>query len=532
MRRAFLLGFVMLAGCQEYELENKVDSNATPLPAIEVDPLLLDFWLVSAGDTEILEFTVANVGEGNLFIDNTELTGTEAFTLVDNKISYILDPGDSRTVEVAFSPLSPEAVTGSVVILSDDPDRPEEVVELLGAGRTPLLQISPDDHNFGRTEIPCGDEVELTLQNVGNDDLVIDSFDYVQDGQFALRGTPTLPVTLVPGAYTNFWVDWLPQFAGTTEAALNVDSNDPRGLVSAIQRGRPFHIGGDSDTFTAPVDPPVDILFAVDQSCSMDDDAVSLAANFSTFITAIGAETSGWNLGVVTFDHGCFNNGILEANTSNVQTLFDEAVGLGEGINIQDTERLFKLVDRALQQTSPGACNEGFLRPNAVLHIIVVSDEPERSPSQASAWTWDYWVNRFETSVSSPSLLTISGVVDLNGCNDGADGYLQAIQATGGEALPIGQNPHVIGTPPDTEWVCDDVDWATHASTLAQASLTFLNNFPLSKDADVNSIQVEINGVPLTTGWTYDPVANAVVLDDAVPGSTVDVSYDLAAVCP
>ena len=54
---------------------------------------------------------------------------------------------------------------------------------------------------------------------------------------------------------------------------------------------------------------PSDIIFAVDQSCSMDDDAANLASNFSSFIGQLSNYSNDWQIMVVNDDNGCTNLG-------------------------------------------------------------------------------------------------------------------------------------------------------------------------------------------------------------------------------
>ncbi len=502
-------------GCSEYGLGQDWPRNDVGDPIIEVQPLLLDFWTASSGETLMLPFEVRNVGSARLDVTELVLSGHSSFTLVDEFSELLLQPGEGAEIEVAFTPLEAGELTGRIDVMSTDPLTPTVPVDMLGEGLVPFLVITPQTYDFGTADIPCGDSVELRLQNTGSDTLVVDALDYVSDGQLQLREPVDSQPVLVPGAWTTVWVDFMPALPGTTAGSLDVSSNDPRGVVSAVQTGTPLSMGTGSDTFVVPANPAVDVLFAIDQSCSMDDDAASLAANFSVFIDEIAAVTSNWHLGVVTLDDGCFNDGVLTTSTANLADTFATAVVEGTDTEVQNDEALFQLVDRSLVQTVPGSCNAGFLRPGAGLHVIVVSDEPERSPEYAAAWTWDHWMDRFELVPSSPVLLTVSGVVDLDDCNEGASGYEEAIDHTGGEKLSI------CGT-----------DWAASASALAAASLTYSLSFPLSDVPAPGSLMVSVGGSAVTAGWVYDPALNAVIFESLDPAAELEITYELASSCP
>lgn len=503
-----------LLGCSETGLQVLQKKVAAAWPAIAVSPTRLDFWEVASGEAVTLPFTVTSVGEVALQVEAIRLEGTGSFTLVDGAEGFDLLPGESREIDVVFAPTAPGEQSAVATVISDDAEQPEVDVDLVGDGHVPSLVITPDPWAFGALPLGCADSVTLTLQNVGAVDLTIDAWDYTGEG-FTFVPVRTPPLSLAPYAYTTGVVTFSPSVEGAGEGALAVVSDDPRGVVTAIQTGEGIGAGSGLDHFVTEADPPVDVLFAIDRSTSMDDDAAGLAAAFSTFIDRMSAVTTGWHIGVVTTDGGCFNGGVLDSETADLASVFGDAVVFGDDREIVYDEALFQLVDAALGETGTGDCNGGFLRDDALLHVIVVSDEPERSEEEASVWTWDWFLPRFLGYVTSPSLLVVSGIVDTEGCNEGADGYAEAIAATGGEPLSI----------------CAG-DWADRLATLADASLAYTWSFPLSQEPVPASIVVTVDGVVLAGGWTYDASANVVVIETLSPGAEIDVAYELASACP
>jgi len=508
--------FALAAGCSDYGFGGVQDvAGAEHAPVIEVEPAFLDFWDAASGEVVVRTFTARNLGDALLEVDSLALGGGASFTLVDDPAPFDLEPGASRAVDVAFTPLAPASVEGQALVYSSDPERPEVPVDLLGEGRVPWLEITPDPYDFGAAQVGCPLEVVLTLQNIGEEDLHVEALDYAGEG-LALAAAPALPLTLAPGAFTDVRVAFDPVSEGPHAGALRATSDDPRGPIEANQSGDGVAGATGEDAFTAGEDQPVDILFAVDQSCSMDDDSARLASNFGDFIADVGAVTTGWQVGVVTLDDGCFNHGVLRSDTGDLEALFADAVTLGEDEAITDDEALLQLAERAAGLSAVGACNEGFLRPGSPLHVVVVSDEPERSAEQAAAWTWDHWVEALAALAPAPELLTISGVVDVGGCGEGDAGYAEAIDATGGERLDL----------------CEE-DWSAHVAALAAASLEALSVFELSDTPAEGSVTVEVDGAAVETGWAYEAALNAVIFDAPVSGgSSVVVRYALLTDCP
>lgn len=506
---AFTLPFALLA-CSENGFV-KADETQVGDGKINVEPLELDFGQLAAGEQAIQTFTISNIGVGDLTVTNLQLEGA-SYTVLTDLSNFVLPAGASETVDVAFAPLGADSQIGSVTVLSTDNQHDAVEVDLVGHGAVPDLDISPNPYDFGTVFIGCGETQELRLENIGSDDLEITDIDFdSDDNAMELIDENDLPLTLAPGQATTVAVSFYAESVSTSRGELTVRSNDPAGDEVAVQVGEGAWAERGEDTFDIPENPPVDILFAVDQSCSMDAHAANLASNFGQLASALSAVTNNWRVGVATLQSGCFNNGIITPSTP--QAKFTEAVRMGAD-EVADTEKLFALTNTALSKTTGSGCNAGFLRPSALLHVVFVTDEWEQSGISASSW-----VANAGSYKSSDSLLKASGIVcPDSGCSwAGADGfagnYLTAIATTGGERLDI-----------------SSTNWGSTASRLAEASLDGIYNFELSEDPVESTIRVYVNGVEVTSGWWYDPSANEVRFTE-LSGGTVVVKYGVEAEC-
>jgi hypothetical protein len=349
---------------------------------------------------------------------------------------------------------------------------------------------------------------------VGSDTLIISDLDYADpDAQLSLVSSLSLPVTLEPGQETGVVVAWDPTFEVTAHGQLDVTSNDPRVVVSATQEAESIFATVTTDEFTVPVDPPVDIIFAVDQSCSMDAHATQLTTAFTGLIQQMSQVTNGWRVGVATQDTGCFNYGFFTSSTPNLTTTFGQAVTVGDELSVTNTEKLFSIALAALQKTTSGQCNTGFLRANALLHVIFVSDEYEQGTMTPASF-----VSSATAYKSSPGLFKTSGILCNPTCSN-MDGtyarYIDAVNLTGGIHLDV-----------------MSTYWSSYAQQLAAASLISINTYELSQNAAGDSIRVWVDGTEWTTGWHYDPATNEVVFDAAPPqGSNIEVEYGVLVPC-
>ncbi|MBA2321786.1 MAG: choice-of-anchor D domain-containing protein [Deltaproteobacteria bacterium] len=498
-----------LAACSENNLSSLTPDAESIFAKIEVTPELLDYGMLPDGEEAVQTFTIRNVGNAILTIEDLALDGPASFTILTELGITLLDPEATVDVDVAFTPLVEGENAGTATVFSDDPDRAAVDVTLIGWSAAPQLTMTPDPLDFGSTATSCLVSADVTLENTGLDVLVIDriAFDS-NDGAMALVDENEFPLSLDPGATTLVTVNFTPTNPDDSTGLITVTSNDPRGRIGADQLGRGEYGAEVVDEFDKPVNPPVDLLFAVDQSCSMDGHSGSLGNAFDAFITEIDNVTNDWQIGVVTRDTGCFNSGILTTATPNYQDVFSDAVAQGSDLanGFSLTEKLFQLTDNALVETD-GGCNAGFLRAGALLHVILVSDEVEQSNGN-----WSTWLNGYYPYVSDPSLLKVSSIVDINSnCGDGSGpgGYDDMALATGGLVLNV----------------CTD-DWANYTDDLAAISLGSIDEYLLSQNPNVDSLTVTVDGDVLTSGWTVDEDTNTLSFDEPLAeGAHITVEY-------
>lgn len=511
--------FLALAACgSEQNFGKAGDYAGAQGPVIEVVPPELDFGALAAGEVATGTFTILNNGpeESILEVSDIRLTGpAEGFTIVSD-IADISIPGGAPgvDVEVAFTPMGAADQVSEAVVDSNDEATPHKSVILRGEGLVPELQIDPDPYDMGTTYVGCDRDGELTLTNIGTDVLVVESLTQSGDA-FTFTNLNTLPLSLEPGASATVQLLFAPLAEDTYPSELVAVSNEPMGTRVAAQSGEGRYAGEGDDSFEVPTDPPSDIIFFVDQSCSMDDDARSLGSNFSSFISQLNTYTTDWHIIVANDDDGCNNTGVLTTATTNYVSRFETAVTSGGGTW---TEAGLTVTANAVDKTDSSECNAGFLRADALLHIIMVSDEPEQSLR-----SWDTYVNQVIAKKGDASKVKFSAVAgDVpGGCRSGSNsaepgtGYYEAVNATSGEFLSL----------------CST--WSSSVGVLADASIT-MSTFTLEQTPVPETIEVAVNGAPQTGGWNYDSGSNSIVFDPAfVPaeGDTVDVAYALLATC-
>jgi len=102
-------------------------------PGIELSATVLDFGLVSVGQSRDLALAVINTGSATLTI-NSIASNNARFTVVSPATPFTIAAGARQTVTVRFSPSAAGPQTGALSISSNDPNRPNIGVLLAGNG--------------------------------------------------------------------------------------------------------------------------------------------------------------------------------------------------------------------------------------------------------------------------------------------------------------------------------------------------------------------------------------------------------------
>jgi hypothetical protein len=495
------------AGCSEYDVHGGNDLNGSGAPDIAVQPELLDF-----GSTGTAEYVTRSVRISNLGTAPLEVTGlvvdadAGVFSVPDPDATSTIAPGDSITREVVWTPTD-EVDDGVLHIASNDGDTPDLAVPLTGRSLYAELTITPDPLVFDLLPVGCAFTAPVTLANTGFGPLTVTDVSVAGTG-YTLTSAPGWPLDIPPNAFTKVDVTFTPQVGGVDlDGDLAAASTDRRGLVTSRIVGSASAPVPHLDTFEQSDGATVDLMFFIDSSGSMNDDALNLAANFHLFLDELVAAGIDYQVMVSTEDDGCHNEEIITPLTPDPELVFGLAVNGGGG---NFYEAGLTVTANALLHTGVGQCNEGFVRPSVPVLTVQISDEKDQSPL-----TWDVLVADMQSI--APDVI-VNGVVGQSniGCASNGSGYHEAIAATGGVDLDL----------------CD-TDWGQNVLDIL-GTVTLLDSFSLQAVPVPDTIVVLVNGVT-ATGWSWDPTSNDIEFDaSSVPPeeAVIEVSYEEAPVCP
>jgi hypothetical protein len=255
-----------------------------------------------------------------------------------------------------------------------------------------------------------------------------------------------------------------------------------------------------TDVFYQKPADAVDILLVIDSSGSMRPYQQKLSENFQGFLTYFVADYIDYHIGAVSTDiessaAGQLVGPVITAETVDAAEAFADLVRVGAQGSANETG--LEAARLALTEPLVSSSNAGFLREEANLSIIFVSDEEDASPLPVNEY-----INRFfaikgqrSRSVFNASALC---VVDFTSCED--------ITTYGEESErypDIATQTHgIVGD------ICAD-DFAPIVNELSLNMSKMEDTFFLSSLPDLASMRVSVNDVeiPCDAGeWTYQLV--------------------------
>ena len=197
----------------------------------------------------------------------------------------------------------------------------------------------------------------------------------------------------------------------------------------------------DIDTYTLPpaAKRPVDVLFVIDDSCSMKNDQDALAANFDSFIGSFQTRQVDFQLGAVTTDmksptrSGRLVAPFLGSQTPELKAAFKAMVSVGtQG---SSNEQGLAAAAAALSEPLASAENAGFLRDQADLGLVFITDENDHSPITA-----DDFVAFVRGLKPDTGAITVAAIVGLGSSvfcalDAGRWKYVQVASAFGANSL-------------------------------------------------------------------------------------------------
>ncbi|MDP7111008.1 MAG: hypothetical protein QGH45_03550 [Myxococcota bacterium] len=271
-------------------------------------------------------------------------------------------------------------------------------------------------------------------------------------------------------------------------------------------------------------DSGVDILWVIDNSGTMSGEQERLGEAFAGITSMFEETVADFRLGVITTDlddpeHRGRLQGdpaVLGPDTPDLATAF--VTNAAVGTQGSKHELGFEALELAMTEAVDAGHNGGFFREDAILEVVVVSDEDDHGSTEVLTVMSD-----LTELVPDPERFRIHAIVgdEPYGCLTADSSAEAGSRYLAGARLSDGFDGSI----------CLD-DWTPLLEEIGLAVLGMQDTFALSKEPDVESLEVTVDGVLIpqraSDGWAYDIGLNAIVFDRYAvprPGMAIVVSY-------
>jgi hypothetical protein len=403
----------------------------------------------------------------------------------------------------------------------------------------PQIKVKPEMLDFGSLPVDCPAEAQtFTIRNTGNAPLDVTAVTLRGQGKAAFTVTFPDPITLAPNEWHRVQVDFMARgYFDYGGAFIEVESSDPdEPVVEVDVAGSGAEEATFEESYLQEQAGQVDVMFVVDNSGSMSSNLSALAAAFNAFILQFDQLGLDYHIAVATTDmdatgpggRGQFVGPVISPTTVDPVAEFTSQTNLGASGSAD--EQGLAAARAALTPPLITGANSGFIRPDANLSVVVVSDEDDSSPDDTTQWS-----NWLESYKPSPDQTSLSG---LTGPDGGAFNPIGCTSARGDASSAPRYHRAIRRTKGMWSSLCN-ADMTQFLTYLSYVAAGLLYRFELQgQPANIGSIQVQVDGVdvPFSTlnGWSYEPGENAIQLNGAAipdPGQVITIRYPGATVC-
>jgi hypothetical protein len=498
---------------------------------VAITPSTVQFGLVQPNRTANLAVQVEAAGGQPCTLQGFALNGSQELDLTNAPGSITLQPGESERLILSYTPTANGNHTGTLTFTTNDPGQPVASISVSGSSFPTDIVVSPPDVDFGVVPTSCQSPLRfVSIYNTGSAQETISRIflDPSSSAELVLNPVST-PLVLPPGAQSTISMRYRPTNTGSDYGVLFVEHSAGSVPIAVPLTGESDPNAVVTDTFEQ-LPSPADVLFVVDNSYSMMEEQANLGANLQSFLSFAQGQGVDFQIGVTTTDvrqspegqHGALVgiDPIIDPTTPNREGVFSANVNVG--IEGAPDEQGLEAAYLALSPANLAGPNAGFLRPGALLAVVIVSDEEDQSvdPNNPANYRALNFYQSFFQSLKPNGAFIFSAIVGTsnpsctspNGTAYYGPRYIQLAQATGGVVSSI----------------CDP-NWGQSLANIGVRSFGLKKSFELSSQPVPATISVMLDGSPAASGsWTYDAVNNVVNFAVEPPSyTTISISYSV-----
>jgi Abnormal spindle-like microcephaly-assoc'd, ASPM-SPD-2-Hydin len=196
-------------------------------------PPSVSFGNVAVGTSGSASVSLSNSGSASVTISQANVTGT-GFTMVGSPNGQTIQPGQSISFTIKFSPISAGNATGTISVASNAPNSPM-TIPLTGAGTQSGLASTPASVSFGKVVVGASGSASVNLSNTGSANVTINQASVTGTG-FSMVGSPA-GQTIQPGQSFSFTAQFSPTSVGNATGSISVASNAPNSPMTIALTG-------------------------------------------------------------------------------------------------------------------------------------------------------------------------------------------------------------------------------------------------------------------------------------------------------
>lgn len=261
----------------------------------------------------------------------------------------------------------------------------------------------------------------------------------------------------------------------------------------------------------------VDILWVIDDSGSMSDEQTALAANFEKFINQFLEKDIDFRMAITTTDATSTKNGKMVGDSTKLTSLAAKA---NKATFINNFKNYVKVGTRGSGSEQGLKCSESFmsrysesfLRKDAALAIVFLTDEEDSSPKTVSQY-----LTNLQALKENHAHVKTHSIITLQKTNSG--------ESVGARYKELSKS---------TAGIIGDIkkDFASTLANIGGEIVTLLDSFALNASPYNDEVEVYVDNVKVEVGYTFNSSQRSITFDKAslpAEGSKIEVRYKVVA---
>ncbi|WP_373047283.1 choice-of-anchor D domain-containing protein [Vulgatibacter sp.] len=511
-----------------------------PCDGLEITPGVVDFGSMDERRGAALSVKIRNVGSDACIIRDLNVAeGSDPVFWTTPIPSHTILGGTWFGWDVYFDPARANAGlgdwTGELEVFAINQGNTRYAVPLVAKSADGCLVPEPRFIDFGDDPAGCGTRSDaVTFTNVCSVPVTVTDISLgepTSEDEFQITDAPATPFVVAPTEGFPVAVEWLSQNRGLNSVPLYVSEDSRDGPLMVPLRGELTEEGRVQDEFVQHAPNKTDILLVVDNSATMREEQGRLLTSVGTLVDEAAFRGIDYRIAVTTTgirppsdptlpacpggangaEAGRFfpvdgsRPRIITGATPNGRQVLAENTQVGLCHQQEEGMQAMRL---ALTEPLRSGSNAGFLRDDANLSVIFISEEDDHSGFPVNEYV------TFLNGLKGVGGARANAIVDVNNLCSQTSGvahrYLQLVGATGGIPSSICA-PNFAGT----------------FSGIATQAFAPRDGFTLSQTPDGTGLEVLVNGVVSPqSAWTYDAGSNTIrFANPPAAGSRIRVNY-------